>query len=271
MEAEKYVSDLIAKSSKAQKIIANYSQEEIDELTGVIAWNALDEDFREKAANMMVEESGIGSINDKFNKIQVKTKGLYNQMRDEKSVGIVEENPEKGLVKYIKPMGVIAALVPITQGEGIPIFKTLMALKGGNSVIFSPAPKGKETSKFIINYLRKVLKACGAPEDLIISIDPEKVSMEVSGELMKQADFVLATGGTPMVRVAYSSGTPAIGVGTGNTPTYIDKTADLKETADKIKKSKRSEEHTSELQSRGQLVCRLLLEKKKNTNSNQTY
>src|SRR5690625_5475475 len=93
MEAEKYVSDLIAKSSKAQKIIANYSQEEIDELTGVIAWNALDEDFREKAANMMVEESGIGSINDKFNKIQVKTKGLYNQMRDEKSVGIVEENP----------------------------------------------------------------------------------------------------------------------------------------------------------------------------------
>src|SRR5690625_7789132 len=86
--------------------------------------------FRSKAANMMVEESGNGSVTDKFNKIQDKTKGLYNQMRDEKSVGIVEEYPDKGLVKYIKPMGVIAALVPITQGEGIPIFKTLMALKG---------------------------------------------------------------------------------------------------------------------------------------------
>src|SRR5690625_7865163 len=90
-----------------------------------------------------------------------------------------------------------------------------MALKGGNSIIFSPHPRGKETSKFITNHLRKVLKAFDAPEDLIISIDPEKVSMEASNELMKQADFILATGGTPMVRVAYSSGTPAIGVGTG--------------------------------------------------------
>lgn len=245
MEAKNYISDLIERSAKAQKVLANYNQEKIDEITGAIAWNALNEDFREKAANMMVEESGIGSITDKFNKIQVKTKGLYNQMRDEKSVGIVEENPEKGLVKYIKPMGVIAALVPITQGEGTPILKTLMALKGGNSIIFSPAPKGKETSKFIIGYLRKVLKEYGAPEDLIISINPDKVSMEVSGELMKQADFILATGGTPMVRVAYSSGTPAIGVGTGNTPTYIDKTADLKKTSEKIKKSKIFDNSTS--------------------------
>lgn len=245
MEAEKYVSELIARSSAAQKIVANYNQEKIDEITGAIAWNALNDEFREKAANMMVEESGIGSIPDKISKIQVKTKGLYNQMRHEKSVGIVEEDTAKGLVKYIKPMGVIAALVPITQGEGIPIFKTLMALKGGNSIIFSPAPKGKETSKFIINYLRKILKEYGAPEDLIISIDPDEVSMEVSGELMKQADFILATGGTPMVRVAYSSGTPAIGVGTGNTPTYIDKTADLKETAEKIKKSKIFDHSTS--------------------------
>ena len=245
MDAEKYIADLINRSSAAQEIIANYDQEKIDEITGAIAWHAVNEEFREKAANMMVEESGIGSVTDKFNKIQVKTKGLYNQMRDEKSVGIVEEYPDKGLVKYIKPMGVIAALVPITQGEGIPIFKTLMALKGGNSVIFSPHPRGKETSKFITNHLRKVLKAFDAPEDLIISIDPEKVSMEASNELMKQADFILATGGTPMVRVAYSSGTPAIGVGTGNTPTYIDKSANLEETADKIKTSKIFDHSTS--------------------------
>src|SRR5699024_5542378 len=166
-------------------------------------------------------------------------------MKDEKSVGIVEENTEKGLVKYIKPMGVIAALVPITQGEGIPIFKTLMALKGGNSIIFSPHPRGKETCKFITDYLRKILKEYDAPEDLIISVEPDKLSMETSNELMKQADFILATGGTPMVRVAYSSGTPAIGVGTGNTPTYIDKTANLSETAEKIKKSKIFDNSTS--------------------------
>src|SRR5699024_11912930 len=110
------------------------------------------------------------------------------------------------------PMGVIAALVPITQGEGIPIFKTLMALKGGNSIIFSPHPKGKEKSKFITNHLRKVLKAFYAPEDLIISIDTEKVSMEASNEMMKQADFILANGGTTMDRVAYIYVTPAMGV-----------------------------------------------------------
>src|SRR5699024_12749565 len=105
---------------------------------------------------------------------------------DEKSVAILEEYPNKRSEKFIKPVGVIAALIPITQGEGIHIFKTLMALKGGNSVIFSPHPRGKETSKFITNHLRKVLKAFDAPEDLIISIDPEKVSMEASNELMKQ-------------------------------------------------------------------------------------
>src|SRR5699024_12042171 len=110
------------------------------------ALNAVNKEFRQKTANMMVEESGIGSVTDKFNKIQVQTKGIYNQMRDEKSVGIVAEYPDKGLVKYIKPMGVIAALVPITQGEGIAIFKKLMALKGGNSIIFSPHTRGKVTS-----------------------------------------------------------------------------------------------------------------------------
>lgn len=245
MEAEKYIQGLIERSAKAQEVAAQYDQEKINEITGAIAWAALNDEFRTKAANMMVDESGIGSADDKFNKIHVKTKGLYYQMRDEKSVGIVEEDEERGLVKYIKPMGVIAALVPITQGEGIPIFKTLMALKGGNSVIFSPHPRGKETCLFITDYLRKVLKEYDAPEDLIITIDPDKVSMEASNELMKQADFILATGGTPMVRVAYGSGTPAIGVGTGNTPTYIDKTADLKETADKIKRSKIFDNSTS--------------------------
>ncbi len=243
MENENYVSKIIERSSKAQKVVENYSQEKIDEIVGALAWGALNEEFREKAAQMMVEESGIGLASDKVNKIKAKTKGVYYQMKDEKSVGIVEE--KNGIVKYIKPMGVIAALVPITQGEAIPVVKTIMALKGGNSVVFSPHPKGKETCTFVINYLRKILKEIDVPEDLIMTIDPEKVSMEVSNELMKQADFILATGGTPMVRVAYSSGTPAIGVGTGNTPTYIDDSANISETAEKIKRSKIFDNSTS--------------------------
>lgn len=245
MDAKKYIAGLVERSAAAQKVIATYDQEKIDEITGAIAWNALDADFRRKAADMMVEECGIGNADDKFNKVHVKTKGLYHQMRDDKSVGIVEEDKENGLVKYIKPMGVIAGLVPITQGEGIPIFKSLMALKGANSIIFSPHPRGKETSKFIINHLRKVLKSLDAPEDLLISIDPEYVSIDVTNELMAQADFILATGGTPMVRVAYASGTPAIGVGTGNTTTYIDETANLAETAEKIRMSKIFDNSTS--------------------------
>jgi len=245
MDVKNYIAELVERSAAAQKIAAGYDQEKIDQITGAIAWNALDADFRRKAANMMVDECGIGNADDKFNKVHVKTKGLYYQMRDEKSVGVIEENEERGLVKYIKPMGVIAGLVPITQGEGIPIFKSLMALKGANSIIFSPHPRGKETCKFIINHLRKVLKSLDAPEDLIIAIDPEQVSIEATNELMQQADFILATGGTPMVRVAYGSGTPAIGVGTGNTTTYIDETADLAETADKIRRSKIFDNSTS--------------------------
>lgn len=245
MEAEKYISEIIERSAKAQKIAESYNQEEINEITAAIAWGALNEEFREKAAKMMVEESGIGSVSDKFNKIKAKAKGVYYQMKDEKSVGVVEEDKENGLVKYIKPMGVIAALVPITQGEAIPVIKAIMALKGGNSVVFSPHPRGKETCTFVTDYLRSILKEYDAPEDLVLTIEPNKVSMEASNELMKQADFILATGGTPMVRVAYSSGTPAIGVGTGNTPTYIDKTANLSETAEKIKKSKIFDNSTS--------------------------
>src|SRR5699024_9000433 len=191
MDAKEYIAGLVERSAAAQKVIATYDQEKIDQITGAIAWNALDADFRRKAANMMVDECGIGNADDKFNKVHVKTKGLYYQMRDEKSVGVIEENEERGLVKYIKPMGVIAGLVPITQGEGIPIFKSLMALKGANSIIFSPHPRGKETCKFIINHLRKVLKSLDAPEDLIIAIDPEQVSIEATNELMQQADFIL--------------------------------------------------------------------------------
>ena len=238
MEVKDYIQGLVKRAGAAQKIAEGHDQKRADELTAAVAWAACKEDFRRKAAQMLVDEAGMGVVEDKFNKIYNKVKGTYRDMKNDISVGIVESCPERGLVKYVKPMGVIGALLPITNGEATPIVKSLWALKSRNAIIMAPHPKGKATCKFIVDHIRSVLKKYGAPEDLIICIDPEQVSVEASNELLKQADFNVATGGTPMVRVAYSSGTPTIGVGTGNATVYVDPSADMDEVADKIKRSK---------------------------------
>ncbi len=235
---EAYVAGLVARAREAQKVANGYDQARVDELTAAVAWAACNEEFRMKAAEMLVEESKIGVVQDKFNKIRNKALGVYRDMKGEKSVGIIETDVDHGLVKYIKPMGVIGALIPITNGEATPIVKTLWALKSRNAIIMAPHPGGRKTCLFVVNYIREVLKKYGAPEDLVMTIEPEYVAVECSGQLMKQVDFVVATGGTPMVRAAYSSGTPAIGVGTGNVTTYIDESADLKDAASKIRQSK---------------------------------
>jgi sulfoacetaldehyde dehydrogenase len=238
MEAKEYIQSLVKRAAAAQKIAEGHDQKRVDELVAAVAWFACNEDFRRKAAQMLVDESKMGVFEHKFNKIANKAKGVYRDMKHDVSVGIVETDTEHNLVKYIKPMGVIGALIPITNGEATPIVKTLWALKSRNAIIMAPHPKGRGTCKFVVDYVRSILKKYNAPEDLVICIEPEQVSVETSNELMKQVDFVVATGGTPMVRVAYSSGTPAIGVGTGNATTFVDVTANLDEVADKVMRSK---------------------------------
>lgn len=244
-EAKLYVQELVARAKKAQAIAETYDQKRVNELCAAVTWATLKEDFRRAAAKMLVEESRMGVEQDKFNKIYNKAKGVWNDMKDDISVGIVETNTEKQIVKYIKPVGVIAALIPITNGEATPIVKALWALKGRNAVIMTPHPRGKKTLEFVVNYIRGVLKEYGAPEDLIIAVEPAMFSIEVTNEMMTQCDYIAATGGTPMVRVAYSSGTPAVGVGTGNVATYIDPSADLKDAAHKIMLSKIFDNSTS--------------------------
>ena len=238
MEAKEYIQSLVKRAAAAQKIAEGHDQKRVDELTAAVAWFALNEDFRRKAAEMLVEESNMGVVEDKFKKIYNKAKAVYYQMKDDLSVGVVETDTKRALVKYAKPMGVIGALLPVTNGEATPVVKALWALKTRNAIIMAPHPKAQNTCKFVIDYIRTVLKKYGAPEDLLLYIDPEHGSVESSGELMKQVDFVVATGGTPMVRVAYSSGTPTIGVGTGNATTYIDTSAKLDDAATKIMRSK---------------------------------
>jgi NAD-dependent aldehyde dehydrogenases len=245
MNYQNYVASLIARSRKAQEIAAHYNQEKVEQLIAAIAYGVTQEDFRRKISEMLVEECGMGSVEDKIGKMLGKVKQVYYQNKDELSCDLVEVNEKTGMSKYYKPMGVIAALIPVTNSEVTQFSKAIMCLKGRNSIIFAPHPKGAKTTVVITERLREILKMYDAPEDLIMTVDPEYVSVDCSGELMKQADFVLATGGTPMVRAAYSSGTPTIGVGTGNSTTFVDGTTNLDDVANMIMRSKTFDYATS--------------------------
>jgi sulfoacetaldehyde dehydrogenase len=155
---------------------------------------------------------------------------------NEKSVGVVEEYPGRGLRRALKPVGVIAGLIPSTQPEMLPMTKALFALKARDAIVFAPHPRGRRTTIRTTEIMREVLKKNGCPEDLLISC--EEVSLEITNELMKQCDLVVATGGAGMVKAAYSSGTPAFGVGAGNAQLLVDDTADLADAAYKTMLSK---------------------------------
>lgn len=245
IDYEKYIGELVARAKAAQEVANGFSQERVDELCAAIAYRTTRPEWAQQAAEMLVAESGMGVAANKVGKIYTKVKGGYRDMKGQKSVGLVDVNEVTGISTYAKPMGVIGAIIPVTNGEATPIFKAIAAIKGRNAIILAPHPKAAKTNVFVTDKIRETLKAYGAPEDLVIPIDPEYVSIESSGELMKQVDFVLATGGTPMVRSAYSSGTPTIGVGTGNVCTIVDGTSDLDKAADLIIASKTFDNATS--------------------------
>lgn len=240
-----YMGELLDRSKKAQEVAANYSQEKVEKIIAGIGYACAEENFRRKISEMLVEESGMGNVEDKMVKMLGRAKGVYHENKGEISCGLVEVNKETGMSKYYKPMGVIAALIPVTNSEVTQFSKAMMCLKGRNSIIFAPHPKGAKTTLVITERLREVLRIFDAPEDLILTIEPEFVSVDCSAELMKKADFVLATGGTPMVRAAYSSGTPTIGVGTGNSTTFVDGTTSLDDVAGMLMSSKSFDGATS--------------------------
>lgn len=232
VETAEYVSSLVERARKAQKIIESYSQEQIDALVTALAWSAVKEENCIELSKMALEESGMGNFPGKCAKITKKVTGVLNDLRFQKSVGIIEELPEKGIVKIAKPVGVVGALVPSTHPEMTPTVKAMFAVKARNAVVFSPHPSTKNTSLRSVELMREALKRYGAPEDLLICA--ENPTLEMSNEIMRQCDLVVATGGAPMVKAAYSSGTPAYGVGVGNSHIIIDETADLVDVAKKI-------------------------------------
>lgn len=230
------VAELVARSRAAQAQIENYTQEQVDRLIRGMVYAVCKPGMDEEIARETVEETQLGNYEGKFKKISGKTRAALMDIVHDKSVGVIEELPERNIVKIAKPVGVIGALSPSTNPEATPVIKAICAVKGRNSIIICPHPRAKFVNAKICNLMRDALVKMGAPADLVIPI--EQPSVEKTNEVMKQCDRILATGGSPMVKAAYSSGTPALGVGVGNAVITVDETADLDDAAEKILLSK---------------------------------
>ena len=227
---------LIERVSKAQKILATYSQEQVDKIfeAMAIAANA----NRIPLAKMAVEETGMGVVEDKVIKNHFAAEEIYNKYRHTKTCGVLEHDATNGLTKIAEPLGVIAGVIPTTNPTSTTIFKSLIALKTRNGIIFSPHPRAKKCTVYTAQLMLEAAVKAGAPEGIIGWI--EDPSIELTQHLMshKGINLILATGGPGMVKSAYSSGNPALGVGAGNTPAIIDETADIKMAVSSILMSK---------------------------------
>ncbi|MCG8454580.1 MAG: aldehyde dehydrogenase family protein [Spirochaetales bacterium] len=236
MTAQEYVQGLMDKARAAQRAIEFASQEKVDDVVARMARAATTESFAQSIAELLVEESRMGRVESKYGKMLTKVKGCYRDLKDAKTVGVIERDEEKGLVKIAKPVGVIGALIPVTNGEATPFCKAISALKTRNAIIMAPHPRAARTGKLAVERMRAVLARHGWPEDLVQMT--ENISVEISGEVMSQCDLVMATGGPGMVKAAYSSGKPALGVGAGNAVTIVTESARMDDVADKIMRSK---------------------------------
>ena len=237
-DERKYAQELLTRARAAMKTVEDYDQRTVDRLCQAVGWATANEKTFTRIARMGVDESGIGDKAGRAAK-RFKIMGILRDTLRQKSVGIIEEDPEKGLVKYGKPAGVIAALVPTTNPELTPPGVGIYALKCKDAVIFSPHPRSRKTTLEMVRVMRETLKAQGAPEDLFLCV--ERPSIPLSQELMSICDLTIATGGMAMGKSAYSSGKPSYGVGAGNSTMVIDETADVAEAARNTRLSKTSD------------------------------
>jgi len=237
-EEKQYAQELLARARLAQKQIDALGQAAVDRAIQAVAWATANEKTFTRLARMGVDESGLGDWEGRPNK-RFKIKGILRDALRQKSIGVVEEIPEKGLVKYAKPVGVIAALVPTTNPALTPPGMGIYALKAKNAVIFSPHPRAMKTTIETVAVMRKALKKIGLPEDLYVCA--ERPSIPLAQELMGICDLTIATGGPAMAKSAHSSGKPAYAAGQGNSTMVIDETADIKEAAHNTMLSKMSD------------------------------
>lgn len=238
------IAALVARARTAQRAFANATQERVDDAVAALAW-AIYEPGRARAlAELAVADTGLGNVADKITKNQRKTFGTLRDLMRVRTVGVIEEDTAKGIVKIAKPLGVVGAVTPSTNPAATPVNKAMMAVKGRNAIIIAPSPMGSAATGRTVELMRAELARIGAPEDLVQMI-PTPITKGLTQALMEAVDLVVVTGSQDNVRRAYSSGTPAIGVGAGNVPVIVDESADLADAARKIRASKTFDNSTS--------------------------
>ena len=224
------IQELVAKSREAQSIFESFKQEQVDAIVRDIGKYVFDN--AEPLARMAVDETDMGSYDDKVLKNKGKARVIWNNLKDKKSRGVIGEDSEANLVMVAKPMGVVAAVTPVTNPIVTPMCNGMFALKTGNSVIFAAHPKAQGCTEYLAKEFMKIIKSHGGPDNLVQVVT--NGSVEKTQELMQSADVVVATGGAAMVKSAYSSGKPSYGVGAGNVPVIIDRNINLQEAVEKI-------------------------------------
>ncbi len=237
-EQQKELDQLFEKAHAAAAAIADYDQAQVDRLCQAVAWAVANKKTFLNLVDMGIEESGLGDPVSRQGK-RFKIRGVLRDALRQKSVGIIEEIPEKGIVKYAKPVGIIASLVPTTNPDLTPGGQAVYAIKARDAVIFSPHPRSKKTTFETVRLMREALAKLGAPADLLQCITLPSIPMTEA--LMARADLVIATGGRPMVKSAYSSGTPCYGSGAGNATMIFDDTTDIQIAAHNTMLSKTSD------------------------------
>ena len=238
------VSNLMHKARDAMERFDNQNQETVDMAVRALAWAVYNPVHARLLAEMAVKDTGLGNVKSKIVKNQRKTFGTLRDLLRARSVGVIEDCAAKGLVKYGKPVGVVAAVCPSTNPSATPVNKAMMAVKGGNAVIIAPSPAGYRTSAKTVDLMREELKRCGLPCDLV-QVLTSPVTKEVTEKLVYAADLAVVTGSQNNVKRAMQSGTVTIGVGAGNVAVIIDSSADLTDAAKKISLSKCFDNSTS--------------------------
>jgi len=232
-EETEVVAELVGRARRAMVAIADYDQATVDRLCQAVGWAGGNEKTATRLANMSVDESGMGRREPTR---RAKIQGILRDALRQKSMGVIEEDPARGLVKYAKPAGVIAALIPVTSPYVTPVGIAIYAIKCKDAVVFSPHPSSRNTTMETVRVMRAALKSLGVPEDVLQVV--ERPSIPLANELMARCDLTIATGGPAMVKAAYGSGKPAYGVGAGNATMVIDETADIEEAARNTRISK---------------------------------
>ena len=232
-EETEVVTQLVARARAAMTAIAGYDQATVDRICQAVGWAGGNLETATRLANMSVDESGMGRREPTR---RAKVQGILRDALRQKSMGIVEEDPARGLVKYAKPAGVIAALIPVTSPYVTPVGIAIYAIKAKDAVVFSPHPSSRNTTIETVRIMRAALIKLGVPEDLLQVV--ERPSIPLANALMAACDLTIATGGPAMVKAAYGSGRPAYGVGAGNATMVIDETANVEEAARNTRISK---------------------------------